>query len=446
MSNSISPEGSPKQESILRMGAIYRYAVGVGPSEYLKDGLVNFFFVTASPNRARVQLDKGIAPIGRVANSPLIQDRTPAILISSTIHNKGSELNPWQDQLVPDHGYARYFGDAKTPGNPSLAPGNKLLLSEYEKHLSGDPKIRAQATPLLIFEGVKVDGRIKGNKKFAGLAVIEKAELVTQYNPKIGYFTNYVFQFAILSLTAEDEVLDWSWINDRRNGELPLEATLENAPKSWLRWIKLGNERIELVRRQVSTLRVENPDKQKPKLGSPEDKALKDIYNFYSNHSSKHRFELLASKVVMDFVNSYGGNYRYGWITRGSGDGGVDFVGKVEIGSGFSAVQVLVLGQAKCEDPKKPTNGKDLARTVARLKRGWIGAYVTTSFFSPLSQKEIIEDEYPLIKINGLVLAEHALRLKDAAGKSTMKEYLLSIDEEYPEVIQQRRPEDILWV
>jgi hypothetical protein len=438
--------GVLERSQVLRLGKTYRYAVGVTDVEYEVDGLENFFRVTSCPGKARVQLDKGIAPIGKVKSSPGVESRTPAILISSTLHNKGSALNPWQDQIDADHGVARYFGDAKSAGNPSLATGNKLLLSEYEKHLSGDALERAKATPLIIFEGTKVDGRIKGNKKFSGLAVIERAELVTQYNPKIGYFTNYVFQFAILSLTPEDEELDWRWINDRRNPDLPLDATLEYAPKSWLRWIKLGNEGVELVRRQVSTLRVKKPESQKPKNGSAEAKALNEIYDFYSNESSKHRFELLASLVVMDFVNSNGGTYRYGWITRGSGDHGVDFVGKVEIGSGFSAVQVLVIGQAKCEIPSNPTNGKDLARTVARLKRGWIGAYVTTSYFSENSQKEIIEDEYPLIKINGLVMAQHAIRLRDAAGKKTLKEYLQSIDLEYPHRIQQRRPEDILWI
>ena len=428
-----------------RIGEIYRYAVGVTASEDKVDGLKNFFQISDLPGAARVQLDKGIAPIGRVKKSAGVKERTPAILISSTIHNKGSELNPWQDQIDADHGYARYFGDSKAPGNPALATGNKLILAEYELHLSGDAAVRAQATPLMIFEGVKLDGRVKGNKKFAGLAVIERAELVTQYNAKIGYFTNYVFQFAILSLTSEDEELDWRWVNDRRNPNLPVDATLEYAPKSWLRWIKLGAEGLELVRRQVSTIRVENSENQKPKVGSPEARALKEIYDFYSNHSSKHRFELLASLVVMNFVNHSGGTYRYGWITKGSGDGGVDFVGKVQLGEGFSSVQVPVLGQAKCEDPNKPTNGKDLARTVARLKRGWIGAYVTTSFFSSSSQKEIIEDDYPLIKINGKVLAEHAIRLRDASGKKTLREYLASIDEEYPDKIQQRRPEDILW-
>ena len=432
-------------KSAFRLGETYRYAVGATALQETVDGLDNFFHVSRLPGAPRVQVDKGIAPIGKVKKSPGVLERTPAILISSTLHNKGSELNPWQDQIDADHGYARYFGDAKSAGNPALAQGNKLLLAEYEKHLSGDAAVRAQATPLIIFEGIKVDGRIKGNKKFAGLAVIERAELVTQFNPKIGYFTNYVFQFAILSLTPEDEEIDWRWINDRRNPDLPLDATLEYAPKSWLRWIKLGSENIELVRRQVSTMRVEKPEAQKPKPGSPEARALKEIYDFYSNHSSKHRFELLASLVVMNFVNHSGGTYRYGWITKGSGDGGVDFVGKVQLGEGFSSVQVPVLGQAKCEDPSKPTNGKDLARTVARLKRGWIGAYVTTSFFSPNSQKEIIEDDYPLIKINGKVLAEHAMRLRDASGKKTLKEYLESIDEEYPDKIQQRRPEDILW-
>ena len=410
------------------------------------DGLENFFYVTALENQARAQLDKGIAPIGKVKGVGGVPNRTPAILISSTIHNKGSELNPWQDHIDPDHGFARYFGDAKKSGNPAISPGNKLLLEEYEKHLSGDPKVRAQATPILIFEGVKVDGRIKGNKKFAGIAVIERAELVTQYNAKIGYFTNYVFQFAILSLTNEQEKLDWQWINDRRDGALPLDATLEFAPSAWGRWVKLGIEGIDLIRRQVSTTRVENAESQKPKAGSPEARALKEIYDFYSKHSSKHKFELLASLVVMDFVNHSGGNYRYGWITRGSGDGGVDFVGKVQLGTGFSSVQVLVLGQANCEDPTKPTNGRDLVRTVARLKRGWIGAYVTTSYFSKNSQTEIIEDEYPLIKINGLVLATHALRLRDAAGKKNLRDYLVGIDEEYPDRIEQRRPEDILWI
>ena len=48
------------------------------------------------------------------------------------------------------------------------------------------------------------------------------------------------------------------------------------------------------------------------------------------------------------------------------------------------------------ENQKHATNGKDIARTVARLKRGWIGIYITTGYFSEPVQREVIEDKYPL--------------------------------------------------
>jgi len=430
----------------IRMGTIYRYSSDARPSSPEVDGLPNFFYEVHLEGKPKVQLDKGIAPIGKVSVKSIQNSRTPAVLISSTIHNKGSQLNPWQDQIEPDHGFALYFGDAKSKGNPSKAPGNRILLEEYEKHLSGDPLIRAQATPLFIFKGVHLDGRLKGNKEFAGLAVIEGAELVTQYNSKIGYFTNYVFKLAILSLAKEDEVINWDWINDRRNPDLPLEATLEHAPESWIRWIKTGNSGLERLRRRVSTLRLDDAKSQQPNPGSREEKALRDIYNYYSTSSRKNRFELLASRVVMDYVNKSGGIYRYGWITKASGDGGVDFVGKIEIGYGFGQVPILVLGQAKCEDPLKPTNGRDIARTVARLKRGWVGAYVTTSFFSKSVQSEIIEDQYPLMKINGLLVAKHSISLSEQSGCKTLVDYLKQIEEEYDSSIEQRRPEDLLWL
>jgi hypothetical protein len=146
----------------------------------------------------------------------------------------------------------------------------------------------------------------------------------------------------------------------------------------------------------------------------------------------------------MSHINTNGGSYAEGWVTRGSGDGGVDFVGKIRLGSGFSSMDVVVLGQAKCEAPDKPTNGVALARTVARLKRGWIGAYVTTSYFSRQSQLEVIEDAYPLIKISGKTLAEETLKLVEAGGFKSTLDFLEVLELEYPERIQNRRPDEIL--
>lgn len=427
-----------------RSGVVYRYPSQRDTQKQFVDGLPNYFYQSQLEGSALPLLEKGISQIAppKSRKSSVV---FPAILISSSPHSRGTEGNPWHDIFEPDLGYIRYFGDAKKPGNPALAPGNKILLEELARHTSGDSKVRATASPLVFFERVPVEGRTYGNLKFQGFGVIEKAELVTQFNPGLGYFTNYVFSFAVLSLSDEDEQLDWAWINDRRSPYLEDRQIAKNAPIAWRQWVKNGNQKIESVRRRAALAKVESVESQRPKPGSREEKCLQDIYSFYST-TGRHRFELLASRVVMSHVNSYGGGYTEGWVTRGSGDGGVDFVGKVRLGSGFAAMDVVVLGQAKCEAPDKPTNGVALARTVARLKRGWIGAYVTTSFFSKQSQLEVIEDAYPLIKISGLTLATETLKLVESGGFRDVLGYLDSLELEYPEMIRNRRPDEILEI
>jgi hypothetical protein len=303
--------------------------------------------------------------------------------------------------------------------------------------------VRRNSAPLVFFERVAVEGRSYGNVKFQGFGVIEKAELVTQYNPGIGYFTNYVFQFAVLSLSDEDEEFDWRWVNQRKDLNLSPQQMLESSPVAWQKFVKHGMQKVETFRRRAALSRVESTQDQLPRPGTREEKALSDIYAFYTA-SGKHRFELLASRVVMSLVNSNGGNYTEGWVTRGSGDGGVDFVGKIRVGAGFSGVDVIVLGQAKCESKDRATSGVALARTVARLKRGWIGAYVTTSFFSKQSQIEVLEDSYPLLKVSGLTIATEVLKLVESGGFNDVIGLLDSLELEYPESIQNRRPEEIL--
>ncbi|HEX4854056.1 MAG TPA: hypothetical protein VFV21_07840, partial [Arenimonas sp.] len=92
-----------------------------------------------------------------------------------------------------------------------------------------------------------------------------------------------------------------------------------------------------------------------------------------------------------------------------------------------------------------PTGGNHLARTVARLRRGWLGAYVTTSFFSPAVQKEVYEDQYPLILINGGQLAAEATRMQLTGGYSSLEKFLDFVDQGYEEQVSSRDPEEILW-
>ncbi len=435
---------SLEHKRVFYSGLTYRYPYDNSPDLATVDGMPNFFFVTNLEGYPRPSLMKGISQIAASkSRQGLNPFDFPAIIISSSPHNRGSESNPWHDVFEPDLGYVRYFGDAKKPGNPSESPGNRILLNELAKHTSGDRATRALATPLVFFERVKSQGRAHGNLKFHGFGVIERAELVTQYNPQIGYFTNYLFSFAVLGLADEGEQLNWQWINDRRNPNLEGDATLEHAPASWRKWVRVGNTKIESVRRRASLGKLEPVENQRPSQGTREAAILDQIHAFYSQ-AGRHRFELLASRVVMAYINGNGANYSEGWVTQGSGDGGVDFVGKVRLGSGFASVDIVVLGQAKCEAPDKPTNGNALARTVARLKRGWIGAYVTTSYFSKAAQQEVIEDAYPLLKINGKILAEVTLKLVEAGGFHDVLDFMTALENEYPTMIQNRRAEEIL--
>jgi Restriction endonuclease len=81
--------------------------------------------------------------------------------------------------------------------------------------------------------------------------------------------------------------------------------------------------------------------------------------------------------------------------SRGSGDGGTDFVGRLDIGTDHATTSLVVLGQAKCVKPTTAISADQIARVIARLQRGWIGVYVTTGTYSTKAQEEIIDDRYP---------------------------------------------------
>src|SRR5690606_28585141 len=132
-------------------------------------------------------------------------------------------------------------------------------------------------------------------------------------------------------------------------------------------------------------------------------------------------------------------------LTRSTGDGGLDFVGRVDLGEGMARTKLVLLGQAKCERIGSPTGGVHIARTVARLRRGWLGAYVTTSFFSEAVQREVFEDQYPVMLINGADLAGETTKLQLASGIPTLEGFLEHVDATYEEQVSARKPEEILW-
>jgi Restriction endonuclease AspBHI N-terminal/Restriction endonuclease len=307
--------------------------------------------------------------------------------------------------------------------------------------------VRSTAAPILLFRRVPADGRQKGQVEFDGLALVERAELITQMDPSSGEtFPNYRFDLLVLDLSAEGDALDWGWIDARRRPGASAEQSLRLAPRSWRRWVEEGPAAIDGVRRRVIGVPLVPKVAQLPAPGSREDAILEQIYGHYKRASggrSEHGFEAVAELVARRVLAS-SGNYRLGWITRKSGDFGIDFVGRLDIGEGFATARLVVLGQAKCEKITVATSAQDLARTVARLRRGWLGVYVTTSFYSPQTQLEAAEDAYPLVLVNGLQVAQtvHALALE--AGHTNVEDWLDEVDRSYPGRLRLRTPEEIL--
>lgn len=421
---------------MLKIGTIYRMPSPQQKERPRVDGLDNFYYESNTPG-VGFAFQKGIHNV-QMITGPNGESRCPLIIISSTPRKAGSEDTPWHDRYDPDHGYVKYYGDNKPDkGRPEDAPGNKILLDLLKYYDSSNEIDRIKnAVPVIFFEKCSYNGRPKGNAIFHGFGLLESAELVTQYGPKHNYFANYLFNFCVLSLAEDNEEFDWRWIVDRCDPTKNIEDTLVYAPASWKRWLKEGKDNLHLVRRSVSGRGLIKDSEQIP--SNP--KMLDNIYHYYDGR--KHEFECLAMEVTIKTIEESGAACVPGWITKKSGDGGVDYVLRVDLGKEqLASVNIIVLGQAKCTDPSKPTNGRDIARTVARMKRGWIGAYVTTSYFSESVQREVKEDSYPIMMINGAKVAS-IVEQELFESKLTLGQYLGSLSTKYKQL--NRIPEDVL--
>ncbi len=426
----------------IKIGEIFRTARPYSRDIKEIDGFKNHFYVTSSTQSHKLALlDSGINPIAAVFadNGP----RVPAILIRSSPHKVGSQDTPWKDTFDVDNGHIHYFGDNKSPDSAGHeSKGNEALIKAFQAHSALEKESRNSAIPLLFYRSVTVNSKKKGYIEFNGFGMIRNIQLITQYCLKTKRsFSNYQYDFIIFSMAEEGETFDWNWISARRDSNLSLAETNQLAPKSWQRWLKYGEGALNSSRRRVSRLHVLPSKDQQPPKGSEELALLKEIYAFY--HHKKSNFEALASLVTEKIIKDNGGNYVTGWITDAGRDGGADFYGRMDIGNGFGTAKIILLGQAKCESIGAPTGGNHIARTVARLKRGWIGSYVTTSYFSPDVQQEIIEDSYPILLVNGDKLVKTVKIILHEQGWQSLNAYLRWVDTEYDRLRANRRPEEL---
>jgi hypothetical protein len=197
-----------------------------------------------------------------------------------------------------------------------------------------------------------------------------------------------------------------------------------------------------VIRRRVLSSPVRSTREQQPDPGSADADLLQRLYTYFDGR--KHQFEYLAALVAARVLRGSGATYHPGWITRAGGDGGLDFVGRLDIGLPSASTPIVVLGQAKCVAVDSSVSAETVARVVARLRRGWIGVFVTTSSFSHRAQAEIIDDQYPLVLIPGRVLAEQVSAITAADYDDDLDALLATIEHGYEQKVTHRRPEEIL--
>lgn len=433
----------------LVMHQLVRYGRTSDATQPLVSGLPNFFYFTRAndPAMPRVQLEAGISRPSPVKRNKVAS--TAVVMIRSNPHKAGSERTPWEDYFDTDRGHILYYGDSR-PGDaidPTFRDGNKLLLEQFALSRSSNREDRLRAAPLVFFKGVPHEGRAQGHLRFEGYGLIERTERVSQVDTKtVTSFTNYRYDCVVMSLVEENETFSWDWINARRDPSITLEESNLLAPSAWRAWVDGGGDALTKVRRSVASQVVTDAKEQQPALGSREERILRAIYDFYSvDNKAKARFEALAEVVAEHVLRPNASRYFRGWITPPSGDGGADFIARMDVGLGFSTSRLILLGQAKCQIPSTAISGKDIARTVARLRRGWIGVFVTTSFFSKNTQIEVYDDEYPLVMINGRQLAEAVSQIMAERGLSDVRDLLKQVDYGYGERIEVRNPSEILF-
>jgi hypothetical protein len=383
------------------------------------DSAPSYLVLTRGAHSASADLQKGMFFFEQFPEPRQAFARVPAFIF----HSNPYRSTPWIDVVEPDAGYCMFHGDNRTPGAPPLSSRGNSRFAKIASFYA-DPSLRKFAPPVLVFEQVEFRGTRRGYRKFSGFGVPTRFALATQAEKRGGYFTNLVIELALFRLDRENETFPWHWIDERRRRSVDADQALRAAPSAWKEWVRDGDLAVDGCRRIVARQAVV-PVSNQSAIEPGERQVLAEVREYYDRN--RHAFEGLASLVAERVL---GAQCRRGWVTKRSGDGGIDFVLRLDVGDPadrLSRASAVVLGQAKCVGPKQQVGGHALARVVARLQRGWIGVFVTTGTFSQKAQLELSQDKYPVVLIGGRRLAkvlveittQERIRLRDLLDRES---------------------------
>ena|GEM_PF-7033108 len=86
------------------------------------------------------------------------------------------------------------------------------------------------------------------------------------------------------------------------------------------------------------------------------------------------------------------------------------------------------------------------SHAIERTTTPWLGCGLRHhKFFTEVVQREVLEDKYPIILINGLKVAQFVLQLAHKRGLPSVEALLREVDSQYERLVMQRGAEEILY-
>ena len=424
----------------MKSGEIYRTARPYSAEPEYIDGLKNYFAETTSLDSvyAKATLDKGINSIQKI--KAIDGERRPAILLRSSPHKYESEQTPWKDIINEHSGNVVFFGDNKTADkNANNVSGNAALIEQVALQNSNDLDSRNLAAPLLLFESISRDGIEKGQVKFCGLVLINKVEKITQVHPKTKIsFENLKFHIFLLDLLNEDEILNWQWINDRRNPLLSNEDSNRYAPQSWKNFVRNGIVSFNQIRKislysQSSIYQIDFNSKV-------EQRIHKSIQDYYGNFP--YKFNSLASFITGKIIGKESSNYSPSWTKLSIDDFDIDFIGSLDIGNEIINTKLIVIGKASFENKDFEVFESNIDNLAQNFRRGWLGIHVTNGYFTENLIVRYKEEKYPILLINGSLLVKEINDAVVQFGNIGLSEFFDYIYESYQMLSYRKIPDD----
>ncbi len=233
----------------------------------------------------------------------------------------------------------------------------------------------SELPPILHFSKVK-----SGLVQFNGLCVLKNLEL-TWFKDTGSPVKNYRAELTIL----DTEKVSVSWLHNRVQCSDSQQLN-SAAPKVWEDYIKGNTRKLD-----IWSKRILDKAEQLPLEKSAGDLLLRRL-----SELTPTQFEAVVVELFRSLPHVNHKIVR----TRPTADGGLDFFGKFSIPYPVK-YEIEFLGEAKKFSRETAVQPKHVSRLVARLSRGQFGVFVTTSYYTRQTQREVLEDGYPVRLFSG---------------------------------------------